>query len=91
MKKIWAVVVAVLLAFNAGATEIDAEKLNLTPEQNQKLTEMKANLKAEIEPIWEEIQTRRERMTEIEKRYFEEFWNMLTEEQREAFAKQNQK
>ena len=91
MKKIWAVVVAVLLAFNAGATEIDAEKLNLTPEQNQKLTEMKANLKAEIEPIWEEIQTRRERMTEIEKRYFEEFWNMLTEEQRAAFAEQNQK
>ena len=52
---------------------------------------MKANLKAEIEPIWEEIQTRRERMTEIEKRYFEEFWNMLTEEQRAAFAEQNQK
>ena len=91
MKKIWAVVVAVLMAFNAGATEIDAEKLNLTPEQNQKLTEMKANLKAEIEPIWEEIQASRERMTEIEKRYFEEFWNMLTEEQRAAFAEQNQK
>ena len=91
MKKIWTVVVATLLAFNAGATEIDAEKLNLTPEQNQKLTEMKANLKAEIEPIWEEIQAKREQMTEIEKRYFEEFWNMLTEEQRAAFAKQNQK
>lgn len=90
MKKIWMMVVAGLMAFNANAMEINAESLNLTPEQNQKLTEMKANLKAEIEPIWAEIQAGRERMTEIEKRYFEEFWNMLTEEQRAAFTQQNQ-
>jgi len=91
MKQIWAVAVAVLMAFNANAMEIKAESLNLTDEQNQKLVEMRANLKAEIEPIWEEIQANRAKMTEIEKRYFEEFWNMLTDEQRAAFAEQNQK
>ena len=91
MKQIWTVAVAVLMAFNANAMEIKAESLNLTDEQNQKLVEMRANLKAEIEPIWEEIQANRAKMTEIEKRYFEEFWNMLTDEQRAAFAEQNQK
>ena len=70
--------------------EINADNLNLTAEQNQKLTELKENLKAEIEPIWEEIEANRQKITEIEKRYFEEFWNTLSDEQRQAFANMNQ-
>ena len=70
--------------------EINADNLNLTTEQNQKLTELKENLKAEVEPIWEEIEANRQKITEIEKRYFEEFWKTLTDEQRQIFAKMNQ-
>ena len=74
----------------AYAAEINTQSLNLTEEQNQKLTELREKLKAEIQPIWGEIQERRERITEIEKRYFEEFWNMLSDEQKEQFTKINQ-
>lgn len=88
MRLIYGMVLAVLMVFSAQATEIEAESLKLTAEQNQKLTELKNNLKAEVQPILEEIQSSRERVTEIQKKYFEEFWNMLTEEQREAFSKQ---
>ena len=49
------------------------------------------NLKQEIEPIWEEIQSSRNRILEIEKKYFEEFWNLLTDEQKKQFTKLNQK
>ena len=90
MRFIFGVMLAVLVVFQARATEIDVTNLKLTAEQNQKLTELKNNLKAEVQPILEEIQSGRERVTEIEKKYFEEFWNMLTEEQRETFAKLNQ-
>lgn len=73
-------------SYQVSATEIDAQKLKLTAEQNQKLTELKANLKAEVEPIWEEIQSSRQRITEIEKKYFEEFWNSLNDEQKAALS-----
>ena len=88
MRVICGIMVAVLMVFSAQAAEIEAESLKLTVEQNQKLTELKNNLKAEVEPILAEIKSKREQVTEIEKKYFEEFWNMLTEEQREAFSKQ---
>ena len=90
MRFMLGVMLAMLLSFQVQATEIQAENLKLTAEQNQKLTELKNNLKAEVEPILAEIQSKREQVTEIEKKYFEEFWNMLTEEQREIFSKLNQ-
>lgn len=92
MKKIFWMMIVVCFAFagNLQAEEIDAAALKLTPEQNQKLAELKDNLKAEVQPIWEEIESGRQRITEIEKRYFGEFWNMLTEEQKQEFAKLNQ-
>ena len=71
------------------ADNISADELKLTAEQNQRLIEMKNNLQAEIEPIWEEIESGKQRITEIEKRYFSEFWNILTEEQKQEFAKLN--
>lgn len=72
------------------AAEISAESLGLTVEQNQKLSELKENLRAEIQPIWEEIESSQKKITEIEKKYFEEFWDMLTDEQKQTFAKLNQ-
>ena len=91
MKKLFFLMFVALFSFNAYAKEIKAESLNLTVEQNQKLTEMKEKLKAEVQPIWEEIESGKNRILEIEKKYFEEFWNMLTEEQKVEFAKLNQK
>ncbi len=72
------------------AAEISAESLGLTAEQNQKLSELKENLRAEIQPIWEEIESSQKKITEIEKKYFEQFWDMLTDEQKQTFAKLNQ-
>ncbi len=89
MRKILCLAATILFSFNAYAVEIDGATLKLNAEQNQKLAEMKANMKAEIAPIWEEIESGRQRILEIEKRYFEEFWNMLTEEQKQEFAKLN--
>ena len=85
MKKILVFMVSVMLAFDTYAAEIDADNLNLTAEQNQKLAELKHNLQAEIQPILEEMESSRSRITEIEKKYFEEFWNMLSEEQHAKF------
>lgn len=85
-----AAIVCLGLSFNAGAAEISAEALQLTPGQNQKLREMKENLKAEVQPIWEEVESGRKRIVEIEKKYFGEFWNMLTDEQKQEFARLNQ-
>ena len=85
-----AAIVCLGLSFNAGAAEISAEALQLTPGQNQKLREMKENLKAEVQPIWEEVESGRQRIVEIEKKYFGEFWNMLTDEQKQEFARLNQ-
>lgn len=87
MKKIWIIVAVMGIVFNANATEIKAENLNLTPEQNQKLAELKNNLQAEIQPILEEMESSRNHITEIEKKYFEEFWKMLTDEQKAEFTK----
>ena len=81
--------IAIFLSFNANAQNIEATTLNLTSKQNQKLTELKSKLKAEIDPIWEEIQSSRNRILEIEKKYFEEFWNMLTDEQKQKFTELN--
>lgn len=75
-----------MLAFQANAAEISAESLQLSAEQNAKLVEMKEKLKAEIDPIWEEIESGKKRIVEIEKKYFEEFWNMLNDEQKQKFA-----
>lgn len=90
MAKIWCLAAALLFSFSVQAAEINAESLHLSAEQNQKLSELKENLKAEITPIWEEIESGRQRILEIEKKYFKEFWDMLSEEQREEFAKLNQ-
>ena len=77
------------LSFNVMATEIDGSTLKLTDEQNQKVVELKEKLKAEVEPIMEELKAGEKRVLEIEKKYFEEFWNLLTDEQKEEFAKLN--
>lgn len=90
MKRLWCLVVVALFSFDVYAKEIKADSLNLTVEQNQKLIEMKEKLKAEVDPIWEEIESGKNRIMEIEKKYFEEFWNILTEEQKAEFTKINQ-
>lgn len=74
---------------NVSAADITADSLKLTDEQNKKLIELKDNLQAEVQPIWEEVESGRNRIMEIEKRYFEEFWNILTDEQKKEFAKLN--
>lgn len=89
MKKIVCFLVAVLFAFNVWANTIDGKQLNLTDEQNQKVLELKEKFKAEVEPIIEEMKAGKERVVEIEKKYFEEFWNLLTDEQKEKFATLN--
>jgi len=89
VRKIGVILAALLLAFNVNAAEIKGEDLNLSAEQNQKLEELKNNLKQEVQPIWEEIESSRQRITEIERKYFEEFWNMLSEEQKQKFAELN--
>ena len=91
MKKLGYMVAAVLFlaVSSASAAEITADKLKLTEAQNKKLIELKENLNAEVQPIWEEVESGRNRIMEIEKRYFEEFWNILTDEQKKEFAKLN--
>ncbi len=89
MKNFCFLIVASLISFNVAAAEIKAENLDLTPEQNQHLIELQNNLKAEIQPIWEEVENNRQRILEIEKKYFEEFWNSLTEEQKQKFTQLN--
>ena len=78
-----------LAVSSVSAAEITADKLKLTETQNKKLIELKENLNAEVQPIWEEVESGRNRIMEIEKRYFEEFWNILTDEQKKEFAKLN--
>ncbi len=78
------------VSFQVSALEITADALKLTDEQNNKLVALKQNLKAEVQPIWEEIESGRSRIEEIEKRYFEEFWDMLSEEQKKEFTKLNE-
>ena len=91
MKKFGYMVAAVLFlaVSSVSAAEITADKLKLTEAQNKKLIELKENLNAEVQPIWEEVESGRNRIMEIEKRYFEEFWNILTDEQKKEFAKLN--
>lgn len=89
MKKIIYFLSAIIFSFNAMAGEIDGGALNLTDEQNKKVIELKEKLKAEAEPIMDEIKAGKQRIIEIEKKYFEEFWNLLTDEQKEKFAKLN--
>ena len=91
MKKISVFLMALLLCSvsEVYAAEITADNLKLTDEQNKKLIELKENLDAEVQPIWEEVESGRNRIMEIEKRYFEEFWNILTDEQKKEFAKLN--
>ena len=79
----------VCVASNVFAADITSDSLKLTDEQNKKLIELKDNLQAEVQPIWEEVESGRNRIMEIEKRYFEEFWNILTDEQKKEFAKLN--
>lgn len=91
MKKLGYMVAAVLFlaVSSVSAAEITADNLKLTDEQNKQLIELKDNLQAEVQPIWEEVESGRNRIMEIEKRYFEEFWNILTDEQKKEFAKLN--
>ena len=86
MRKILYLTVLCLFGFEVSAAEINAENLALTSEQSQQLAELQENLKAETQPIWEEIESGRNRIMEIEKQYFQAFWNMLTEEQKQKFA-----
>ncbi len=86
MIKILSLLAVCLFAFSTYAAEIQAENLELSVEQSQKLTEMQEQLKAEVQPIWEEVESGRNRIIEIEKRYFQEFWGMLSEEQKLKFA-----
>ena len=86
MIKIWCTIAVLLITFQVQAAELNAENLQLNAEQNAKLVEMKEKLKAEIDPIWEEIESSKQRIVEIEKKYFEEFWNMLSDEQKQKFA-----
>ena len=86
MKKYVVLLAAMLFAVNVQAMEISAENLNLTPEQNHKLNEIKEHLQAEVQPILEEMESSRSHITEIEKKYFEEFWNLLTDEQKKKFT-----
>ena len=79
-----------LAVSSVSAAEITADKLKLTEAQNKKLIELKENLNAEVQPIWEEVESGRNRIMEIEKHYFEEFWNILTDEQKKEFAKLNE-
>ena len=92
MKKLGYMVAMVLFlaVSSVSAAEITADKLKLTEAQNKKLIELKENLNAEVQPIWEEVESGRNRIMEIEKRYFEEFWNILTDEQKKEFAKLNE-
>lgn len=89
MKKFLYVLTFILCGFSANAIEINAEKLKLTDEQNVKLLEIKEKLHAEVNPVWEEIESAKVRIVEIEKKYFEEFWKILTDEQKQEFAKLN--
>lgn len=86
MIKILSLLAVCLFAFSTYAAEIQAENLVLSVEQSQKLAEMQEQLKAEVQPIWEEVESGRNRIIEIEKRYFQEFWGMLSEEQKLKFA-----
>ena len=85
-----AAIVCLGLSFNAGAAEISAEALRLHPGQKQNMREMRETIKDEFRPIWEEVESGRQRIVEIEKKYFGEFWNMLTDEQKQEFARLNQ-
>lgn len=89
MKKIIYTTIALLISFNvyANPQNIKADDIVLTEEQNKKLIELKENLKKEISPIWEEIQASKLRINEIEKKYFELFWEMLTEEQKAKYQR----
>jgi len=89
MRKFGFMLAFLCFGLNVQAAEIKANDLGLSAEQNQKLVELKNNLNAEIQPIWEEIDSSRQRITEIEKKYFEEFWNMLSDEQKAKFAELN--
>ena len=89
MKYIVCFLSVMFLSFNVMATEISGDALKLSDEQNQKVVELKEKLKAEVEPIMEELKAGEKRILEIEKKYFEEFWNLLTDEQKEEFAKLN--
>ncbi|MCM1322756.1 MAG: hypothetical protein NC218_01070 [Acetobacter sp.] len=86
MKKVLSLLILCMWGIVAQAAEIKSDSLGLTKEQSQKLTEMQEQLKAEIQPIWDEVESGRNRIIEIEKKYFQEFWNMLTEEQKQKFA-----
>ncbi len=86
LRKIWILLILCMWSVQASAAEIKAENLALTAEQNQKLEEMQEQLKAEVQTIWDEVESGRNRIIEIEKRYFQDFWNMLTEEQKQKFA-----
>lgn len=90
MKIFWNMLFISLITFNAKATELNTTKLNLTPEQNEQILQLKEELKAKVQPMWEEIESNKQQILALEKSYFEKFWNTLTEEQKQKFAKINQ-
>ncbi len=90
MKKYICFATALFFCLSAHAQTIETTSLNLSEAQTKRTEEIKETLKQEVEPIIEEIEASRNRILEIEKKHFEEFWNLLTEEQKETFTKLNQ-
>ncbi len=90
MKKYICFVTALFISLSANAQNIETSSLNLTETQTKRVLEIKETLKQEVEPILEEIQSSRNRILEIEKKHFEEFWNLLTDEQKEKFTSLNE-
>ncbi len=86
MRKFLSFVFLCLYGAGVQASEISSNALGLTAEQGQRLSEMQEQLKAEVQPIWEEVESGRNRIIEIEKKYFQEFWGLLSEEQKQKFA-----
>lgn len=72
------------------ATEINEQSLNLNAAQVEQLNSLNQELKNEIDPIIKNIENQKQEILEIEKRYFENFWNILNKEQRDTFAKLQQ-
>ncbi len=90
MKNIWLLIIITLISTNAMATEINEQSLNLNAAQVEQLNSLNQELKNEIDPIIKNIENQKQEILEIEKRYFENFWNILNKEQRDTFAKLQQ-
>jgi len=89
MIKISAAAAGVFLAASICFNAVGAESRDfaLSEEQNKKLSELQKELEAEVEPLWAEIEVKKQQIMQVEKKYFGLFWGMLSEEQKEEFMK----